>query len=825
MSLNVGNISARFGLDPAEFLEKMRGVSGATKFFSDEMKRSMKDSSREGAESFRLIDEALGIRVSRPLTRILTQEFPALATGLQSILGASVFGALASVGVEAFDKVAKSVEKAMHAQEEWKASIAKTEATIESVADSYARKIAEANGLDPMMKRAMAGADEAKNAFDKVAAAIDEENKKALEAAGTWTQFKAAIGDTWHEIFTSNAGLDTEKLQGQLGTLKTEIQEAFRLDALHGTHEAMQVFQRDLDLSTQKLQELVAQRDKEAAAAAQPPDATLWMRGKQTAKPEQKVTPEQIAAVQQWVNLLEHAKEIEQDREKLEKADAGAAARAQALRDEAVAQEKLSALYREMGSSLARLQPETDPLKKLNAEIDGFEYKAEAAFESLRQSSASALSMKAATAELDRYEEKLEALRVKGRRDLELTAATANLPAKIAPTGQAPVFAPPTAMPTLGAGGLAGAKLDTFAKDQTAQLKMAAQAYEAGMTAQEKYRLGAQELDLLVKENLIDDTARAAAMTQLDEQLVKAASSTHKLQEEMQKMLERSDSAAAGVKAWALQLQIAGAETGKFTYDVLTASTKGAEEDATNTLFAILEEQRGGHLKLIHDLEAMWSGYFKNLATMGMKAGMDRALAPLGKAITGGMSGKQQQTDPLAGTAQKGVGGVLGQLFGAAKPGANGAAALTSAGTMLHTAATALMSAATALRASAAGGVGGGASASGDGSLFAAPANDILGSIPFFSGGGDATPGSSFISGEAGAEKVDLDRSGGAHITPLGVSQASGDTHNHFDMRGSIVSDDLMRRTEAASAIKASEGRMLSAMPAMQREINLRRRT
>jgi hypothetical protein len=32
-------------------------------------------------------NEALGIRVSRPLTRIVTQEFPAFAAGLQTILG------------------------------------------------------------------------------------------------------------------------------------------------------------------------------------------------------------------------------------------------------------------------------------------------------------------------------------------------------------------------------------------------------------------------------------------------------------------------------------------------------------------------------------------------------------------------------------------------------------------------------------------------------------------------------------------------------------------------------------------------------------------
>src|ERR1700733_1349424 len=111
MSLNVGNISARFGLDPSEFLEKMRGVSGSTKFFSDEMKRSMRETSREGTESFRLIDEALGIHISKPLTRLLTREFPGFATALQSVLGIGAVGALGAVGFEAFEKVSKAIEK------------------------------------------------------------------------------------------------------------------------------------------------------------------------------------------------------------------------------------------------------------------------------------------------------------------------------------------------------------------------------------------------------------------------------------------------------------------------------------------------------------------------------------------------------------------------------------------------------------------------------------------------------------------------------------------------------------------------------------------
>jgi hypothetical protein len=209
----------------------------------------------------------------------------------------------------------------------------------------------------------------------------------------------------------------------------------------------------------------------------------------------------------------------------------------------------------------------------------------------------------------------------------------------------------------------------------------------------------------------------------------------------------------------------------------------------------------------------MWSDYFKNLATMGMKSLMDRALAPIGKAITGGM---QKPGGTGAGTG-------LGAILGMGKPGAStGTASLSAAGTMLTHAGTELLSAAMALRASA--GVGGGAGAGGGGGAFG-DATEIGGAIPFFASGGDATPGSSFISGEAGAEEVNLDGRGGAHITPLGATAGGGDTHHYYDFRGAVVTEDLMRRSEAAHAIHASESRMMSAMPAMQREISLRKRS
>src|SRR5580704_17713214 len=107
MSTNLGTVLVGLGYDLSA-LEKgapeaFRMINSQTLGMSAEMKRS----AREGAESFRLIDEALGIHVSRPLTRILTEEFPGLASALQSLMGAGIVGALGVAAFEGFEKVTR----------------------------------------------------------------------------------------------------------------------------------------------------------------------------------------------------------------------------------------------------------------------------------------------------------------------------------------------------------------------------------------------------------------------------------------------------------------------------------------------------------------------------------------------------------------------------------------------------------------------------------------------------------------------------------------------------------------------------------------------
>src|SRR5579863_2517218 len=133
MSNNLANLMVGFGLDLSALQkdapEAFRILNSQTLGMSAEMKRA----SREGAESFRLIDEALGIHVSRPLTRILTQEFPALATTLQSLLGAGIVGALGVAAFEGIEKITRKIEEARGAEEKFSETSLKSAVTVGDV--------------------------------------------------------------------------------------------------------------------------------------------------------------------------------------------------------------------------------------------------------------------------------------------------------------------------------------------------------------------------------------------------------------------------------------------------------------------------------------------------------------------------------------------------------------------------------------------------------------------------------------------------------------------------------------------------------------------
>ena len=70
----------------------------------------------------------------------------------------------------------------------------------------------------------------------------------------------------------------------------------------------------------------------------------------------------------------------------------------------------------------------------------------------------------------------------------------------------------PRTLPTQGSGGTTAAEFDVFSNDKTAQLKAAAQAYQLLITPQQQYVEKQKELNVLLKEGLIDQAAYTAAL-------------------------------------------------------------------------------------------------------------------------------------------------------------------------------------------------------------------------------------------------------------------------------------------------------------------------
>lgn len=692
-TLNVGAMAARLGLDPSEFLDKMKGVEGFNSGLNQRMSAEMKRTSREGAESFRLIDESLGIHISRPLTRLLTSEFPAFAKGLQSILGIGAVGALTTIGFEAWEHLTKKIDEAKKKIEEFHAATENVQSMVENAADAWALKIAQLGGRNSLAATAAEGATEARHQIDQLGKAIDELYKKKVAAESLGNRFWA---ETAGEITSTPRGKTEDANQKQFGELQKKLDEAFRSDTLNGTTNAMKVIGAEIDANIRKadaLKKAMAENEKDPFA-----------------HPGLLTGPEQLAGLDSQRQFLDQAKADESGREKfqgLKDAKDAAEAAKKAIHD---AQEEMKTWNEENNRA-------HEAWLKLNAEID----------KSL---------------------DKLNSERFKsGPRET------------FASLMPAPQVAPPPGAPMLPD----QAEAAKVAADQNESWKKAGEILAAIETPAQKYAAGLATIRELQADGRLTAAQVAQATQLLNEQMLKAADGVHKLQEEMMRLLERSDSAKDGLKAFWLQMQINGAENGKFAFGFATTMFKDFEDGIAKTILATSQQH--------NQLKKMWESYFKGLEEMALKFALSKSFASLANLAA-----------PNAGGASSGLAGLLAKLFGSGAGGGGATAATTAAAD------------------------------SGSAGAFAG----------FFAEGGDVTPGGSFISGEAGAERVDLS-AGGAHITPLG-GKSGGDTHNNYDLRGAVVTDDLLRKAEGAQMMRASEDRSVARAVSMQSEISKRSR-
>jgi hypothetical protein len=840
MSVSVGNMSAGLDLNLDGFKNGMTAASELARSNSALMSASMKQSAREGAESFRLIDEALGIHVSRPLTRILTQEFPELASALQAVLGVGIGGAVAAVGVEAFDKVSKGIENAKKAQEEYIASIQHTEDVIGDMAAAHTRAMTEiklqlaALQGDPGAKLQLAqfkidtsSMAEAKKNVEAITKAIEEQSKAAEKARNIWVQlittFVTGPYDFWQKLISG--GDEAGNKLKQVDALVASIMRQHAGDPMAGlkdslkevTAEAQKTFSDlyTLQITNAALANKLNVTPGQGISGAK--DESALASGQEKAQNLTKV----YLALEAQIKAIKGAIDEAMGTGKIDAATG-------ALEKQRKVQEDITALYKEMGSSIAKLQPETDPIKKIDSEIAAFRATAESNFREVAKAG-DTLELTAARAALRDYLAQLERIKVL----LESEALAKKLPSPeslngpfgaaytgtgtAAPASQ--TLAQTPVMPQLGGGGLPASQFDTFAADQAAQLKLAAAAYADIITPQQKYELTMQELNLLLEKGTIDQGAYTAAQQKANEVLDEAS-------DKLEKLLKKTGDANAGLEAFFLQLDKSANRDGAFTFDLLNKALDGFENNTVQALTGGKTHWRSyfeslTDMALKFELNKLFSGPLEGLGKLlnpGQNAGLTAGIplgpgatqlptALLSQPLTAGVPLGPGATPLPTALLPQGVGAGAGALTGGGTAAAGaGSAALNSAGstltsagttlstagstlsaagtslgtsgTTLSTAASTLLSAGSALTAAASSLSAGGA---GSGAGLAAAL------IPH-AGGGDLTPGASYLVGEQGPEPLTVDESGQSFISPhssMTQPAGGGDTHNHYyDLRG-----------------------------------------
>ena len=935
-TLNVGAMAARLGLDPAEFLTRMKGVQGFNGFVSAEMARQWKRSGRDGQEGIRLIDEALGIHVARPVARILSETFPALGKALGSILPGIAFSALGFAIIEMFDHVTKKMEEAKKKEEEYQQAVQKTKIVIgeadaasEMRLDKALAKAATLRG-DQKSEAHFKGLIADAEAVDQMAKMVDKLTEAELrEARANLARMTiwAAAGRIAHSAFTSAATIGIEDMNARMETFAREFSLRAPEDRINHTTTAATLLAEEARKAREELAKM------QASAVVEPEPGKVARTQSYAAG----FTPEQIANAQRTVDIFKAIEEANVRRDKAAdqekkndiveagkryaeqvrneiaaiqkktevlkaaasaavlaaeatgkgtQASIQAAAAAQAEKEildtRAEADSKLDAAGKKISGNagIQRALAAHDAEAKHSALIEQTakatqEYnRALAEFVQRTQEHVATLDAEAAgvgrvAAEQAKQAEglmKLEELRKgAGASSAGLEAARAGIAIEQAKT-QTTAFAKelqkahdaaiaasdptpwnrteaklaalktefslnPDQMAQLGAGmhGADAAGEVQKLVEQAAELAavhnalLAGSPYAALETQVQKlakgYHLAADGVRamLILHEQMQSRLKAVEAVSAMDpsgaqmqglaiqrDELEKLAEQWRQIGKdvspitlELQRITAEEDAillktgnVGDGFRAWLNALQVVESN-GKFIFDALSSASKGFEETAAHSIIAIVETHKNQHIKLIHELRAMWESYFAGLAKMGLEYGMKKVLAD------------------IPGLAK--LGGV-----GAGGSAATGASSLNTAGGRLIAAAAALQTAARTL-----GGGGIPIPGGGGGGGAAANAADVPGMM---AEGGDVTPGGSFISGEAGAERVDLSRAGGAHVTPLGFKTGGGDTYHNYDLRGAVVTDDLLRKAEGAQMMQHTEGRAVARAVSMTQEIARRSR-
>lgn len=530
MSTNLGTILVGLGYDLSA-LEKgapeaFRLINQQTLGMSAEMKRT----SREGAESFRLIDEALGIHISRPITKLLTQEFPGLAKGLASVLGVGLTGALATIAFETFEHVARSIEHAQQAQEEFAKATEKSRTVFEDAMGSYekAEKLRSLSGLGLELFKIDSGSiDEARKKIDELAASFAELDKKAEEASGWWNKLKAFTGDEIHKLYNSPTELAAERISKQFDGIHSTFDKMSKEDALHGTAESARYLSSQLD---------AAQKQLDAMSAHKMTGFETFLRNQApfTQKGESGYS---AAELEQQQNLVDRLKQLNDLRAAGAK-DQGEQD-AQASRKAALEAEKSA--HAEMVADFQQDAADINEAANLKWKVAGQQ---DAITERMLSASASRFA---------------EVQKVYG-------SMTQVAPPAVSPQRSDLV------------------ELEKITNDQTEAWKKAQQVIDQIETPMQKYNTQLQVLKTLQQEGRLTTQQLALAQQQLGEEFSRAQLRVMAMEQELEKLLRNSTSAKDGMHAFLLQLNLDASRNGTFVFDILNKGLQGFEDETAKAL-------------------------------------------------------------------------------------------------------------------------------------------------------------------------------------------------------------------------------------------------
>ncbi|HEV2464327.1 MAG TPA: hypothetical protein VGT04_11000 [Acidobacteriaceae bacterium] len=548
--------------------EAFRLINQQTLNMSSQMKRN----ARDGAEAFRSIDEMIGIHINRPMTRLLVETFPAFGKALSSVLGGVAGGAVVFAGYELFDKVSKSIEKAQKAQE------ALREATA-SADKVFAEEMAAYKEKDKAVTAAIASA-------DRLAEAEMKQTKAAQEASGALTEGWAAFGDWLHKISSFQSTLRVDQITSEIGRFKEKFDAAGLADSINKTQTSAALLANEISRVTTALAEMNAK-----AAQGHP----WYMPGSGISSTELSST---VLLLKQLLDLQQvfssttagvHNKDAED-----------------ALKKEVERIQEADAATQKWAESLKKAYQSAQPPKDQYAALDAEVKKSVLSLTNL-QNRIGPISFRLLFDGKSLAEVEQEMGEFFGSK---LTAPTLKLP--IPSIATAPNFAAAAALPTLGTGGTTAAQFDVFSNDAAAKTKMAAQAYQDALGPLQQYNLAKSELNLLLKEGLIDETAYTAALQKAREEMAKSTDA-------LEKMLEKGG-LSGGWQAFKLQLEGQGSKgsTAQNTFDLLNKGLQGFEETTAQVLTGA---------------RVSWRSFFLDLDQMALKFVMNKIFASL---LTGG---------------------------------------------------------------------------------------------------------------------------------------------------------------------------------------------